>query len=155
MTRKQEEPFLSAAELGISTRNRSALIQVLQLLETGQARHVNGNVLDRRPDADDGRHLFNMGYWAYPAVILEEGGRHSKCGTVYCIGGLAQLFGARLSEPVHGDKGYRLMQLLCVSPFAILPGGLSRVTPSQAAKALRNYLVTGNPFWSRVLAGQE
>ena len=131
--------FLSAAKLGIDEPVHAALIQVLGILERGEVKHVPSPLACNGPAIFSG--LFNMDSWSRP----------TECGTVCCIGGLAEAVGGL-------SKNWNCQH----SPIVDRPDGLSRllyppasinwekITPAQAAHALSNYLTSGEPRWSKI-----
>ena len=130
--------FLSADQLGLSTKEHAALIGVLGMLERGELRYVSPEI-----SYDDvvgpG---FNMGTFA--------------CGSVHCIGGWAdRTYGTKfadLSLLWSANQDHRFLRL-----YELLYGDieaqveLEDVTVVQAAEALRNYLTRGNAHWPQVL----
>jgi hypothetical protein len=123
--------FLTAADLGISEPQWRALIEVLEMLEREELQHVNSCAL-RYPAAG-----FNMNLW----------GDLSTCG-VRCIGAWAEHIGRIRFEPLGRPEGLeRLFR-------PDIDGGdydYDAITPEQAAAALSNYLITGEPRWREVL----
>jgi hypothetical protein len=130
--------FKSAKYLGLSRKQRWALIETLKAMESGQVQHVNLNAEDKIRKIK--KYLFNMEDWK---------GSYD-CGTVACIGGTAELIAkAPIFEngelPIVGD----LRELF-------YSGGVDNdVTPKQAAKALRGYLKTGKTDWEAVLGSKD
>ncbi|MBR0868901.1 hypothetical protein JQ633_00915 [Bradyrhizobium tropiciagri] len=139
--------FKSADELKISEAQKDALIKTLVLLETGKLIHASPDDEDffinnsweeagLKPRFD-GR--FNLGTWAATA----------NCGTVACIGGTAEaISGVRF----HGwmDRLDGLRDLF--TPQCLSFREWSKVTPTEAATALRSYLTTGDARWDLAVA---
>ncbi len=129
--------FKPAADLGISEAQKEALMKTLVLLETGKLTHVP------LPDGEGGlrtfgfSHLFNMGDWGTP----------SPCGSICCIGGTAELIGGleenELFKASHSNRGLDTLFFSC--------SGMSANT-SQAARALRSYLTTGDAKWTEAVS---
>lgn len=131
--------FKTADELGIQEDWRAALAKTLVLLETGKLRLADtihqkfDNEAKRKFDG-----LFNMSCWGSVA---------HRCGTIACIGGTAELvgnvsFGHHLSHIT--ELPIELHELFYVKRHNI---DWHRITPSQAATALRSYLTTGDARW--------
>jgi hypothetical protein len=131
--------FLSADQLGLSTKQHGALIGVLGMLERGELRHVTAY-------GDDDVAGFNMGTFA--------------CGSVHCIGGWAdRLYGTdfhTLSLLWGANQDCRFLLL-----YELLYGDLDAqveledVSVAEAAEALRNYLTTGSARWLQVLGDAQ
>ena len=117
--------FKTPADLQIDPRAFEALLTVLRMLERGELLH----------HTEGGQ--FDLATW--------------HCGTVGCIGGWAdQIAGSCLIATNNRGKNEQLSEL--VNPRAISHGDYSRVTPAQAAIALRNYLTFGEPRWAEAMA---
>jgi hypothetical protein len=131
--------FKSAADLGITEPQLSALIKTLVLLETGKLVHVPADDLRRGPKTFTGH--FNMDSWTWTG----------DCGTVACIGGTAEMVGGVNFQGFTRPKA--LTELFY--PFDSNDDGehpFSAITPAQAATALRSYLTTGDAKWSEAVA---
>ncbi|MCA6108162.1 hypothetical protein [Bradyrhizobium cenepequi] len=133
--------FKTAETLGITQKQKDALVKTLRLLEGGKAKHVDPPPIAidcerKRRYSFDG--LFNMRVWK----------KKTDCGTVACIGGTAELVGGVKFTDVTMNDNLELAKL-----FYPHSGGLpfSAITVKQAAKALRNYLAVGAPLWEKVL----
>ena len=134
------QSFKSAADLGITEPQLSALQKTLVLLETGKLTHVSveDRELLRRSSTFTGH--FNMDAWAWEV----------DCGTVCCIGGTAESVGGVKFDAAHIRKMPHLNELFypfsgdVPHPHNFFYDG---VTPSQAATALRSYLTTGDARW--------
>lgn len=132
------QSFVSAAELGITEPQRDALQKVLVLLETGKLRHVPVPKLSHDWDDESINQfsgMFNMGSYIDP----------SDCGTVACIGGTAAIVG---NVNMHHPRPPKLMSLF----YADYKYDLERITPAQAARALRSYLTCGDAKWDEAVA---
>lgn len=131
--------FKSAADLGITEPQLSALQKTLVLLETGKLRHVSfyemGNSVSRDRSFSG---QFNMGTYGFT----------HKCGTAACIGGTAELIGD--AKFIGVDRPAALTELFYMDN--IVSYDVDAVTPSQAATALRSYLTTGDAKWSEAVA---
>ncbi|MDH7796373.1 MULTISPECIES: hypothetical protein [unclassified Beijerinckia] len=133
--------MLKPKDLGISIKERNALVKVRDGLQAGEYVHVKEPIYRYVPCK---KPIFNM--------VEFEG--EFDCGTVRCIGGwvahLCDNFSPRsyvcnaegplgeLYFPLGGDGGN--------DDYAY-----SRITPKQAAKAITNFLDTGKPEWRKVL----
>jgi hypothetical protein len=81
--------------------------------------------------------LFNLGLWT----------EVSKCGTVGCLGGTAEL--------ISGVKFRGWQDNLGLSDLfnpEIIVANYDDVTAEQAGRALRNYLTFGDAKWAEVIA---
>lgn len=130
--------FMSAKRIGMSDRELDAHIKVLGMLERGELVHVN--------DAPQGER-FNM----------SDCGTINECGTVACIGGWVALCLGRKSQRtlvnyVHSVTGPREELYFPHFHHPVMP---HKITPQQAAHALRNYLTTGKPGWAAALSKAE
>lgn len=132
--------FLSADQLGLSTKQHNALTSVLGMLERGELQHIPPN-LD--PDGADYVGVgFNMATFS--------------CGSVHCIGGWAdRTYGtdfASWSLLWCSNQGPQYLAL-----YSLLYGDISSdveledISVAEAAEALRNYLTTGSAQWVQVL----
>lgn len=135
--------FLSAEQLGLSTKQLTALIDVLGRLERGEFKHIS-----EEDFLHDDRHSinivgFNMGAFA--------------CGSVHCIGGWAdRLHGtdfATMTANYNPHKGLRWLRLYELFYCDETPIEMEEITPAEAAEALRNYLTTGDAQWAKVIGG--
>ena len=83
---------------------------------------------------------FNMGYWTCTGT---------KCASVGCIGGAAQVM---FKRDVSTALGITLdeRQELCYPTLAHLNLYYNDITPAMAAKVLRNLALTGRIDWSVV-----
>jgi hypothetical protein len=134
--------FKSAADLGITEAQVSALQKTLVLLETGKLVHVTPDELRQFAPIDEGIPFtghFNMSCWQsyYP------------CGTVGCIGGSAELVGNCSFEDY--DENPALLELF--NPFNRWGDPRwANITDTQAATALRSYLTMGDARWDLAVA---
>lgn len=143
--------FMTAEALGITEKQRDALIKTLALMDSGKLSHTTsyGAYHPQEhgfpgPRAFTGH--FNMSEWGY----------RSDCGTVACIGGTAELLaGERLFSPPNTLIRTHLPPLLqdLFYPAArTLLDSWDEITVEQAAMALRSYLTVGHPHWELALA---
>lgn len=128
------QSFKTADELDISQPQLEALQKTLVLLETGKLTYVQPSDTSLSylgPNPVFTGH-FNMEFWANTIA---------ECGTVACIGGTAEMIG-QVSFDGYGPALDRLFY----------PHGCnySNITIDQAARALRNYLTTGEASWAEV-----
>lgn len=131
--------FKSAADLGITEPQLSALQKTLVLLETGKVQHADFDGRGSDGYREDGPFTghFNMGRWR--AV--------QECGTVCCIAGTAELVGnVEFSTATGGALGDLFWA------HRMDASGLAAITPAQAATALRSYLTTGDARWDLAVA---
>lgn len=124
--------FKSAADLGITEPQLSALQKTLVLLETGKLMHrpVERCLVDWSPAYSSN---FNMRHWH---VV-------GPCGTIACIGGTAELIG-NVKFP-NQSRGLRNLFMPAIEAW-------ENITPAQAATALRSYLTTGDARWDLAVA---
>lgn len=134
--------YLTADELRISDDLHAALIKVLGMFERGELVHAeyqDGFL----PDIKRG---FNLG------IGLVQ----TQCGAVGCFAGWAAIFMHRpFSEILTNISTNGLANLFygnCRDNRFPPQLSLSKVNIEQATHALRNYLITGDPRWSEVLA---
>jgi hypothetical protein len=132
--------FKSAADLGISDEQHDALRKVLVLLETGKLKHHRLNedeIFFLRENERSFSGDFNMGTY----------GANHKCGTAACIAGTAELITS--AKFIGVNRPEELTELFYAG--VLEDGGdsdpLEKITPSQAATALRSYLTTGDARW--------
>jgi hypothetical protein len=129
--------FKSAADLGITEPQLSALQKTLVLLETEKLVHDRGNMLrsiDREKMGSPNR--FNM------KLVFAE----SECGTVGCICGIAVTLGG---EGLTTNRAPGLDALFMARGAEMEWGD---ITPTHAATALRSYLTTGDARWDLAVA---
>ena len=139
--------FKTASDLEITEKQKQALIKTLVLFETDRM-----NSFDCSADSIDWPNAydpaftgnFNMRFWSVA---------HPSCGTVACIGGTAEIIGdVSFDGWMNNDS---LRQLFCPGgeeePITVVHARLNKITPRQAATALRNYLTTGEPNWGEIL----
>jgi hypothetical protein len=122
--------FLTAYDLAIKDRERDALIKTLGLMESGHVKHVEIGDTDTITDnVEELTGGFNMGVW--------------NCGTAACIGGTAEIIG-KITFVCSSEHLFELFYP---------EGGMDyrTITVEQGAKALRNFLTTGEASWSEAL----
>lgn len=140
--------FKSAADLGITEPQLSALQKTLVLLETGKLRHIT----------DDDAKIRVRNSWREAGVEprfdgnfnLSTWGMEASCGTVACIGGTAEAITGVSFDGWMDRPGSGLNNLF--APNEISTELWSAVTPAQAATALRSYLTTGDAKWHEAVA---
>lgn len=132
------QSFKTADELGLSDAQKGALMKVLVLLETGRLQHRE--MIGDADSADEPTFCenFNMRWWT----------ADHPCGTVACIGGTAELVGNVKFDGWIMNAG--LMGLFWPRPMTETQ--ICKITPAQAAIALRSYLTTGNAHWELAVA---
>lgn len=128
--------FLSAEALGITDAEREALRTVLGMLERGE--------LPQRTNWPLKGLMFDMSDFLF----------EDECGTAACIAGHAHLASGRrvFQDWVQGDvpEGHgssALHELFLPAPWL-----LCKITPEQAAVALRSFLTTGAAKWAEARA---
>lgn len=128
--------FMTAAELNITNIELRSLIGVLGMLERGELVHR------RDPFEVEvyGSNEFNMGMTV-----------DSNCGTIGCIAGWAYYLSGGKAFPEIVDSGNdwnrdsgKLRDLFGIGKSTCF---LDRITPVEAACALRSYLSTGFARW--------
>lgn len=121
----------------LSPRVINALLEIEHGLRVGRYEHV---ALEEEglSQGFERHYKFNMMEWAVPTV----------CGTVRCIGGdlEASLRRNLTSEEYVFCRGLFFPQDLTEGPRAWL-----KITPAQAAEAIRNFIATGEPRWSEIV----
>ena len=135
--------FKSAADLGVTDIELTALVHLLGMLERDELVH------GEHPFAKMARgpNEFNM------AATLDN-----SCGTIGCIAGWANALsgGDAFPEIVKGEiENWHLrsnQQLINLFGIGRACGGLYSITPAQAATALRSYLTTGDAKWHEAIA---
>jgi hypothetical protein len=137
------QAFKSAADLGITEPQRDALCKTLVLLETGKLKHEAGrcHTLSTSEEHRKFSGRFNMSEWA----------AEHDCGTVCCIGGTAELVGNTSFGMWEFGSNEQLKRLFA-PPRPIRCGDWTKITPSQAATALRSYLTTGDAKWHEAVS---
>lgn len=147
--------FKTAEDLGLSEKERDALIKVLGMLERGDLVHINtGRSKFPMSDVPNG---FNMAHI----------GHRTECGTIGCMAGWARFVSDDYLLFQHcwvGDfarasptaDALRMLFLFGTRDSAMTLKSVhmrsSDVTPEQAAHALSNYLTTGAADWAGVLS---
>lgn len=139
--------FKSADDLGLTEPQLSALQKTLVMLETDKLTHgPYDQFIDDNLEVGNALHRsftghFNMATWQ----------ADYECGSACCIGGTAEVVGGlrpkELFRAAEGDTPlHTLFGLDRSRPW------LSKITPQQAARALRSYLTTGAADWDAALA---
>jgi hypothetical protein len=131
--------FLSAEKLSITDEQRAALILTYKMMLDGTIKYLeqpdDGFEIYEEDIEDKGfTGHFHMAHWHLP----------TKCGTVCCIGGTAELVGGVKFDSVSkmNDPLYRLFY--CFDPCGDDP------SLQEATLALENYLHTGEPQWEKI-----
>jgi hypothetical protein len=138
------DKFLSAEQLKLTDRQRTALIKTLNLMEThgiDHEKHINGPTLT-------GSWRFDMREWVSPESTLKN-----ECGTVCCIGGTASLldggpYASSITNSIFHDQWGKLTgdQNLANLFYRWSKRG-KKVTVDCASQQLRKYLETGMCPW--------
>lgn len=126
--------FKTAADLGISEAEQSALIKVLGMLERDELEYLPANITPQIPNG------FNM----------QKIGRKYNCGTAACILGWCRIVGGE--ELFNDANNYVKATSQAFELFMFGDSRRGSVTPAQAAQALRSYLTTGAPDWAEALS---
>lgn len=93
-----------------------------------------------------GPYFFSMSQWRSK---VRERTSDTECGTVCCIGGLCEIIlQDRLTIEELTDADALFFPIGYVSPTG---DPMSEITQSQAAKAIENFLDTGDPKWEGIL----
>jgi hypothetical protein len=141
------QSFKTAVELYLTDEQRTALIEVLALLETEKLPHIPNLFLGPWSSRYVRGQYFNMGKW------LEN----YNCGTVSCIAGTACLISGNgaLFNSVRRPSGlvgmlfsrkHRTLRRL----FFPNVRSFDDITTEQAATALRSFLTTGDFDWHEI-----
>lgn len=130
--------FKSAADLNISEPQFEALRKTLVLFETEQLIHTTDYKVKDLNSREFTGH-FNMRAWSV----------ESECGTVRCIGGTASAVSGNHYLFRNWERHDGLNALFAPNKREF---PWSRITPEQAATALRSYLTTGDPRWDLAVA---
>lgn len=125
--------FKSAAELGIAEAEHQALITVLGMLERGELKDIGQSDNCHRGDK-----LFTMDSCG------------SGCGTAACIGGWVAALTGHIKKQYEYVHNYQHVGPLC-DLYWNEQAIDSNATVTQAAVALRSFLVTGDANWSEAL----
>lgn len=138
------QSFKTAEELGITEKQKEALMKTLVLLETGKLVHTS---LPRLKDRYVGEQKFSGHF------NMEEWSVSHFCGTIACIGGTAELIGGLLGDErfikLYRSIGHSDLHHLFYPNLGRYP--YSEITVEQAAQALRNYLTSGKPQWNTII----
>ena len=139
--------YKTATELGISEKLHGALILVKGMLERDEIVHATRDYdVDDYPLPEAAPEVwkFNMSDWR--TKVTFAGG---PCGSVACIGGSCEwLLKERLSD-ADEDRAMELFYPHEVGSSS----NWSEITPAQAARAIGNFLTTGEPKWREAVAG--
>jgi hypothetical protein len=135
----------TAAELGIEPIEHLALRVVRDGLASGAFRHVkNAKWFSTKGDGQ-------------PVFSMDTVHMNTPCGTVGCIGGWMaaemQMSRAEAVEYVstQDEDDTVLKSLFYPAGFRTVGGTWDNITPKRAAKAIDNFLNTGDPQWAKVL----
>lgn len=131
--------FKSPADLALTDEEFRGLITTLGMMERGELTHVKAPQPIRSASHFTGH--FNMDWWAHEA----------DCGSVCCIGGTAELVGGFRFSRAARD---RLGALFYPSRDRPSVTNYATITPTQAARALRSFLITGEPRWAEATGAQ-
>lgn len=138
--------FKSAADLGITDRHQQALQKTLTLAETGKLVHVDPTTFESVAVGAGFTGHFNMSWW----------NQSKTCGTCCCLGGTAELIGGLQENELDelADRNPELKNLFYPGMHRQQHLGIDmkKITPKQAATALRSYLTTGDARWDLAIA---
>lgn len=152
----EDKNYLPAKQLGITKKEKYALVDVLLGLENQRYVHVNHEEIENAPVTEC--KLFDMSLW------LEK--EYNNCATIGCIGGWAtwayrNLFGDPHYNGFADSKQENndLYNLFYPYDLPIVtdeydeevdyPWG--KITTEEATQALRNFLTTGKANWKEVI----
>jgi hypothetical protein len=137
------QSFISADELGITDAEQRALVTVLGMMERGE-------IADSEPGASLwGRDVPSAPVGFNMASFFAE----SDCGTIACICGWAIAVGGLNKDLMLKRFEVPALDRLFDPSASCLPfGAMAQITTPQAARALRNYLTTGEPNWPEAIA---
>ena len=132
--------FLTHEELDISCEEKCALVRVMEGLESGLYVHSK----DDSEGTPEGKRAFNLGVSCDDSYV---------CGTVGCIGGWV---GFELKKSTRDSHGYVFANEHSslgplYFPTVLETWEYEKITPAQAACAIRNFLSTGDPGWGEIL----
>lgn len=123
-------------ELGISKKEKDALIKVRDGLESGEYQHINGAIPGR---------LSKRGFNMATLCLFQQ----RSCGSIGCIGGWV---GRELGLQHASDFAIKgKMRALCYPTIKGNQEFWDDITPALAAKAITNTLNSGSPRWARVM----
>jgi hypothetical protein len=149
-----KQTFKPAAELGLNRAQYDALCKTLVLFETGKITHVkiDPNMRSHWSSDNEFSGNFNMRYWGGLTGSSYYCLGHD-CGTISCIGGLAELIAGK---PVfhHGGPDIPDKVAYLFNPSRVPVGQWDEITAEQAAQAIRNFLTTGEPGWEEIVNGR-
>ena len=146
--------YMTAEELEIDEATHRGLVIVLGMLERGELKHAPEAWRVAPPKTPI--RGFNMGTTGYdPGYTVISDGPAKSCGSVACIGGWVCIVngwripdGFELDEQCPSSALRRLYFPCAVKDW-------DDITPTEAAAALRNYLVTGDPAWDKVVPAER
>lgn len=134
--------FKTPADLRLTDLEFEALVKVLGMLERGELKHGD---FKRREPGD----WFNM----------KSYGLTDKCGTIGCIAGWARVVSngvafpwaeSDTANPLYNFTAKKNLRTLFIP--SLMASCWDKITPAQAAIALRNYLTHGEARWAEALA---
>lgn len=124
----------TAKQLGISSKERAALVKVRDGLRSGKFVHVKDVIGSTKAES---KPVFNMDITMNNAYA---------CGQAGCIGGwMAMQLGKRPGKASDYVYDNRPMSDLFFPPDIV---DFATITPARAAKAIDSFLNTGDPNWS-------
>lgn len=134
--------FLTAKQLGITPKTRSAMIWLLKQMEKGRVEHHTAPewheeflTLQTMP--------FNMSTWG-DRTRKDKLTPAKYCGTVHCIGGWIEFKNRRKMPAADDDK---LVDLFC--PINVGLRSWANITVKQAQRTIKHYLTTGEINWKK------
>ena|ERR1700722_15896531 len=127
--------FKTPKDLKITDAEFEALAKIMRMLERGELRHVNFEAITGES------HGFNMSDY------------EAACGTVCCIAGWCdRLFKTSFVDAsITSEISSAMDDLFHMEGFDL--NQMNKVTSSQAAIAIRNYLTHGEPRWAEAIGG--
>lgn len=132
-----QSTFLPASELGCTSVEREAAIEVLHQLESGQIRSMSGTefVLATMFDKDPKGDVLYMSQWCNV-----DRTRDSPCGTCCCLGGWIEIM---LGRAMHENMSSNWHDVFYPAHWDD-----ENISTKIAAKALRAKLETGKADWT-------
>lgn len=133
-----QQNFQTPEALGLTAPQHRALVLTLNALERGELRYVPVHGPSLWPFSEDYPYTGHFNMRTFQSAL--------PCGTVCCIAGTAELLGNTTFAGLN--RSPELEELFF--PSSSDPEYYDKITPDQAAIALRAYLTTGVPDWSHV-----
>src|SRR6266550_6433472 len=128
--------YLSAEKLDIRKAVHKGLQLTLKALEGGKLKHRKAlKELEFGQRTISVKRWFNMNYWSVP----------HQCGTAMCLGGWTEHFAHLPVNSIDTHMSGKLYELFYPNELE----HWEKITPKQAARALRSYLEMGDARWAK------